>query len=356
MKKPLTLFLVFFISWLYPAANPIMLESLFLEVYFEDEKWFLVIDNYMLDPTDYTFEGIYITCNDGPLYIKDDFLPDPTQSITILSNECLYTPVEIPRAGDSIHSYMDNSWGYFEFTTLVWNDTLPSPVCGPLEGQSLVITMVYKTFEITEWWLVKNDLSTWNHHGSFAGYVLDLYNNPVADALIHYIDDEYIDNPYNQFDALWTNDLGYFEIDDLPARNYTVSKISKDSQSFFPNEIISIEPGENYHEFTIDYIVGTGDKAHQKGTQVTNFPNPFERTTIFEIDLEPGRSVSQAYLKILDLNGRTVSIKPLPINYQNPGKLSFNWTKPGHLASGEYLYVLCLDGKYEAQGKMIITP
>ena len=48
MKKLLIFLLLFLFMAIYTQANPIMPESLFSEVYFENNDWYLVIDHEIL--------------------------------------------------------------------------------------------------------------------------------------------------------------------------------------------------------------------------------------------------------------------------------------------------------------------
>jgi len=363
MKKFITLLILALLVSISASANPIMPESLIAEVYFENGEWYLAIDNELLLVYGIEdFENIQIFCNDGPLLLSPGFLPDFSQYFTILTNENLLTPVEIQRSGDYIVSnWYDPNYGLVEFTELIWNDNLPSPVCGPFEGQSLSVVLFPVSYEDYEWWLVKNNSplisgGSYVTYGTFSGYVYDLNNIPVPNARIDYVESSYIQFPYNSFDTLLTNDTGYFTISNLPARNYHISNIYKDNQQFFVNEYISIEPDSiNFYEFTIDYIVGQKDIETSEFYKVSNFPNPFNKSTVFLIEREGNLPLNDAYIEICNLDGKIVSILPVNNIPDINGKIKINWPNSSGFGVGNYIYSLHEGKNILTSGKMIIS-
>lgn len=346
------------------AANPISIQSLIRQIMFdEDDNWSIVIENMLInniDPEDFD-EVVHISCNAGPLVFKEDFLPDLTQSTTVITNEDLVYALDIPRAGDSVLSYMDDGWFNIEFMTMNWNDTLPSPVFGPLEGQALSLTFFQTTMEDTEWWIVKDGTPSTNYglgdcdcYGTFTGHVYDLVGNPVPGATIHYIDESYIEFPYNPFDELITDNEGFFTIEDLPARNYYILRITKPGKSFFIEEYIPIEPGNNMYDFTIDYLIGDFEQEATTGISISNFPNPFDHSTVFEIRTVNPNSLKGAVLLITDMTGKTLAVIPLGNISIGDGTGKLKWRRPDGLAPGNYLYTLIQDNQPEAWGKMTI--
>ncbi len=361
MKNQLILCLLTLLISVNLAANPIVPENLIAEIYFEDEEWYIALDNMFIEFWGIAdFEEVVITCNAGQLMIKDDFLPNLQQNYTILSNEDLYVPIQINRGGDIITTDLES----FELTTFEWNDQLPSPVCGPFPGQGLYVWPVMISDWEMEYWLVKNDNPVTVSAGignlecvaTFEGYVLDLNANPVANANIFYIGQSYIQYPYNQFDELWTDDAGYFEIGFLPARNYIIQKIKKATSTFYLDTVLSLEPGINYHEFIIDYNVGLTESDAPALASVRNFPNPFQDRTIFRISLPPDKKNVKGHITICSLDGTTTSLLPLRDISPKSGAHQIEWARPGGLSAGEYLYYLNLDGRNEARGKMMVGP
>jgi hypothetical protein len=364
MKKHILMLCTGFLLAGMLAANPIMIESLIRQIIFDEEdNWSIVIENMMInaiDPQDFD-EVVHISCNAGPLVFKEDFLPELTQETTVITKEDLLYPLNIPRAGDSVLSSMDDGWFSFDFMPMVWNDTLPSPVFGPLAGQALSLTYFNKTMEDTEWWIVKDGSPTTNYglgncdcYGTFSGYVYDLAGNPVPGTTIHYIDESYVEFPFNPFDELNTDNEGFFSIDELPARNYFILRITKPGNSFFIEEYIAIEPGANTYDFTIDYLVGEPEKEAGNGISVSNFPNPFDYHTVFEIQRGHRKSLKGAVLQITDIVGRTMAVIPLGNAGNGDGTDRIWWNRPDGLAPGNYMYILILDNHPEARGKMTI--
>lgn len=339
-----------------------MPESLIAEVYFENEEWFLVIDNMLLWSFGIEdFDSIHIYCNNGQLLLNPDFLPNLSQDFTILTNDNLLSPIEINRSHDTITSYWyDSYYGEFEFTTLIWSNILPSPVCGPLEGQSLSIIMIPVEDMMYEWWLVKNNNplingGSYQTKGTFSGYVFDLNNVPVANARINYIDPYYIQTPYNCFDTLITDNNGYFFIDNLPARNYHISNIIKNYQAFSVNEYISIEPNSvNFKEFTIDYIVGYQGLEINQEYKISCFPNPFINKTDFIIDCKKNQPLNNAHIKICNLGGKVITLIPINNLPDKNGQIRIKWSNSAGIREGNYIFSLHQEHDILATGKLII--
>ncbi|MEZ5198621.1 MAG: hypothetical protein R2764_20215 [Bacteroidales bacterium] len=363
MKKLVTFFAFMLIYINYSQSNPIMPESLIAEVYFENDDWYLAIDNELLFVYGIEdFENIQIFCNDGQLIFVNGFLPDLSVSYTIITNDNLINPVEIERSGDIItSSWYDPVNGNIGFTTLAWNDVLPSPVFGPLEGQSLSIVMIPVEEYIYEWWLVKNSnpyIFGWpdNTYGTFAGCVLDINHIPVPNARIDYIESYYIEFPYNVFDTLITNDTGYFSIPYMPARNYYITKIVKNNMAYFINDYISIEPDSvNFYEFNIDYIVGQPDVKTSENYKISNFPNPTNGNTEFVIDCKGNQPPDNAYIKINDINGKKLTVLPVSNPPDGNGQIKINWQNQSGLEVGNFIYTLIQGDDILATGKMMIT-
>ena len=362
MRKIILVLISVLIIANYSPANPIVPESLFAEVYFENNEWYLAIDNMLLEVYGIEdFENIQIFCNDGPLLLEPGFMPDFSQMYTILTNEHLINPVEIERTSDCITSFWDDPYfGYLEFTTLSWNDVLPSPVCSPFEGQALSIIMIPIEDMMYEWWLVKNNnpLTTggsYNVYGSFEGYIYDQNNIPIPNARIQYIEPYYLQVPYNCFDTLITDNTGYFTIS-IPARNYYVSHVHKNNQQYFINEYVSIEPDSiNFYEFTIDYIVGYQNFEIVKNFNIYNFPNPFVKQTEFVIDCKINQPLNNSHIRIRDMSGKVLSILPVSNLPDEKGQIKIKWLNSACLGAGHYIYSLYQDQDILATGKMIIS-
>lgn len=364
MKKQILSLVATLIFSIYSFSNPIMPESIIAEVYFENDEWFLLIDNEFLWIYEIeNFENLQIYCSNGLLDIKDDFLPDSTQMFTILTNDDLYTPIEILKTGDFLQSFLTNSiYGTIEFTYLEWNDVLPSPVCGPSEGQSLSIIGILVGEYDYEWWLVKNSAplingggGSYSEFGSFSGYIYDQNNVPVEGATIQYIDPFYQQQFWTYFDTLITDNNGYFELEYLPARNYFISHIYLDNQQFEIEEYVSIEPESlNFNEYVIDYTVGYQNEKDIQDIEINNYPNPFFKTTQFIINTGNKINLDDVSIYIYDLNGRIVSIAPVRSISGIDDRITCFWNNSTNLPSGNYIYHLLQNENVLAFNKMTI--
>jgi len=366
MKNQLLLLVLASFVSLHILGNPIIPESLFAEIYFENEEWFLLIDNMCLESYDIeNFDNIHITSSDGVLLLSESFLPEFQQSYTILTNEDLVSPVDISKENGWISSYCNHpDFGTIYFTYLKWGDNLNDPVKGPYEGQSLIVNYYYHDdFELEGWLLKNNDpiinggysYTTW---GSLAGYVFDVNNVPVPHVFIEYLDAGYLNCPLNPFDSVFTNDSGYFEIYFLPARNYHICKLYKENLLFNVDEYLSIEPDScTYLDFYIDYSVGIADReqALKNKIEIYNKPNPFHYKTEFVLNFPDVEIPQNLSIIMTGLNGSIKIIIPVETPASIENIIATEWENSLNLTPGQYLYSLT-DGKNTlASGKMMIS-
>ena len=348
-------------------SNPIMPESLIAEVYFEEDEWFLLIDNDLLIIYGIEdFQNISICSKNGYFIFKDDFLPDFTQN-TIVTNDALEVPVELDKVQDYLFSAYFNTITseYIEFTELSWSDYPGEFVGGPNEGQSLIITAIYGwpySYDI-EWWLVKNNDPLllgggWDIYGQFQGYLFDENSNPVADAEISYISSYYQQIPGIKFQHLITNENGYFFHEQMYAKNWHITGVIKDSIVYPMDIYISIEPDEVLTmDLSVDLTTGIPNRDNTKLATIGNYPNPFNGKTTFTINYKGYPGFENGYINISDLSGRTISIVPLSRSNFTNNQCEMVWQsdKGSGMPAGNYLYSLIIDGSKVATGKMIIN-
>lgn len=227
MKSFILIIIVLLSLSFYARSNPIVPESLIVEVYFEDDEWYAVVDCFLMEMFGInTFQEIEIYCSDGQFIFREDFLPDFNNYNTIITRDALQYPIELDPVNDYIHAY----WvGGFDFLELDWGSSPGNPVSGPYEGQALEVVFVYgdEYYNYTFWLVKANEPFYFPTQsvvrGIFNGYLLDNNNSPIPDAEIRYVSEYLMQSVYN-FPPLITDETGYFCHDELLARNYHLYK------------------------------------------------------------------------------------------------------------------------------------
>jgi len=357
MKTYIFILLIFFGLGIQTFSNPIMPEALVAEVYFEEGEWYMMIDNMMLDLFGIeNFQDIYISCNDGYLNFKDDFLPDFNYYCTLVSNEALLSPVDV----NPISDYIAVDWnGGFDFMDLYWSNSPTASVSGPDDGQALVVSYVWgdENYNYT-FWLVKatepcNFWGSCNDRGVFDGYIVDQFEIPIPNAEIRYVSPYLMQASY-VFPALITNDSGYFCHNNLFARNYHIYEIVIDDVVYEYDQYISVEPDQtNTYTFLMDFTV-IPENPDLSAAYITNYPNPFSSQTTFSISLPAGSNPSDIDLKISDMLGRFVNtIEVDRCNFED-NKVHMKWENDLPLVSGNYIVLLISNGAVLASNNIII--
>jgi hypothetical protein len=334
-----------------------MPEALIVEVYFEDDEWYAVVDCFLMELLGIdTFQEIAIYCSDGPFIFKEDFLPDFTTYTTIITNDALEYPRELNPENDFIYV---NWSGGFNFMNLEWGSTPDAPVSGPGEGQALVVAFVWgdEYYNYTFWLVKANEPSYLPTQsvikGVFSGYILDQNNAPIPNAEIRYVSEYLMQATYN-FPPLITDETGYFCNDNLFARNYHLYKIVIDGADYEFDEYVAIEPDEiNSYTYTMDFTRVT-ENPDPSFARLINYPNPFSTQTVFTAELPAGLANCDLTLKISDVLGKVVSIVIIDSKTIGDNKLTLNWENDIPLKPGNYFVSVTADGAILATQKISI--
>jgi hypothetical protein len=357
MKRILFVFFLVLSVSLRPNANPIFPESLVMEVYFEGDEWFIVVDNFVLEMFDVeTFQEVEMFSGSGLFVFKEDFLPDFANYYTVITQDALVYPHQVSRVSDHISTYV---YGGYPLMDLAWGTSPTSPVKGPFEGQSLVLVFVYEDNNYDPlFWLCKASVPYFTGgngtvSGTFDGYLFDQNSNPVANAEIKYVPDELTNPPYF-FPPLTTDQSGYFFKQEMPARNYHLHQVVIDGVDYDFDEYISIEP-DSVNSYNFNMVITQVPDLLRSGTvKITNSPNPFSDKTVFNIDLDEKQHFQNMNLIISDMAGRILSVIPLNGFVSNDQKMKFSWENNHQLPSGSYLISLSDSGKTISTCKMTI--
>ena len=320
-------------------SNPIPPPNLIVEVYFDDSEWVLVVDNMYLWAWGLEdFEDVAINSSGGLAYINPDVVPDPDESVTLLTVDDLTLPLEIDPVEDHIVVWV--SEGY-TLCDLEWGPDPDDIVSGPEPWQSIVISCVAFS---PDWdyifWPVKGAshncyATSCSKHGVFTGYVTDQYGNPVPDAEICYLSDNLLFSDFG-FGHIITGVSGQYQHNYMPARNYHIGKIMFDDTEYPADEYISIEPGDTtIMNFTI-YLTGLETLAMVGRYGMRNYPNPFTDATTFTV-IMPDENINHATtIEIYDMLGNFIEQIPVGSN-GNKRKEEIYWNPGSGLQPGNYL-------------------
>ncbi len=368
MKK-LIILLVLLCAWLPGLkSNPIMPGSLVIEVYFEDDTWYLEIDNYLLDIFGInTFENIFVETKNGSFFFKEDFLPDFSNEVTIVTKDALIFPIDLDKIEDCIFCYYYDTQtdDFFIFTELYWGSYPYSEVGGPYENQSLKIVMVpLPPPDYNDWWLVKDDNPTIGEHdwfyvyarGTYKGFLYDENGNSVSNAEIKYLPDNYLNTGQLEFEPLMTNEFGFFIHEHLFCRYYHITSVIADGMEYYLDEVIAIEPGSILEmDLTIDLSTGIPVPKNSEYFMLSNYPNPFGYSTTFEFSIPKNSTFKNGKIEIKDILGRHLEEINFYPGQSNQEEYKLIWKNNNEFPVGQYYYNLVIDGKKAASTKMIIS-
>ncbi len=349
MKKAITCLFIIIVGILF--ANPIAEGPYITEIYFDETGWSLELYSMMIDGN---LDNCKISSNAGDAY----FLPGisfPQETIIVVTQDDLQTPLLIDEEGDYITSY----YGEYEVSWCTFG-TLLTMVLAPADEQSLVPVSFSSTGGMTtDVSFCKDNTPTLggiNNNGGilgiFSGYVYDSLMNPVSNVQI-----EHFPYNYNSPDVL-TNENGYFE-KEMYAMNFYCDIHLGTLASM--DSIISIEPDSlNYYEFIFDdYVCSNNHEISLPSSyyNLTNYPNPFNPST--EISFSVLQTSSSVTIEIFNSRGQKLKVLPVILSPESSfGKGTVTWDgtnkKGKQVPSGVYFYKLVSNGKELATNKMLL--
>lgn len=324
-------------------ANPIPPVGIIVEVFFEGDDWFLVADNYCMEMYGLeSFEDVEISCSGGWFNFKPDFLPDFSSPRTLITKDALLNNVSINPVADQI--WVDFP-GCYSYDFLEWGSSPQAQVNGPLQGQTLILSLLTSNMNWDYvWFTVKGDspdcyYSGCNHSGIFEGFVTDENGNPVVNSEIIYLPDYFYSGGY-YFTHIYTNTTGFFHADYLPAKNYHIHKIIYEEIEYAVDEYISIEPNETTSmDFEI-VLTETGENPSKQQAGIFSSPNPTSEATTFKIDLPATYQNEKPMLIITNMMGKIVDIVEIRTSQIKNNQATISWEKEASLPSGNYIVVL----------------
>lgn len=353
-------------------ANPIMvpLPPIINEIYFDtNQNWTIELNTLYWDNLDFNY--ITIETSSG----SSGFIPGiiPTDSVTLINQSNLITPLFIDPNGDYIKFFgIDNyikSEFYFYFGNIQYS------YISPLNDAQSYVTKVYDGYMAHFYYLIKEtnpSIGCFNNPypvpGIFTGQIVDHDSIPLTDVKIdckvtsynyetHPIYDPFTYGHNLYYDLQIHADAGgNFYNNALFARDYDLMFYSKDGNYQYDTTIrISIEPDSiNYFNFVLDttrIYVGI-NQPWLPDCKINVYPNPvFDNTTI-SFDIGNDILGKNAIIKIFTSSGNLIKIIPIPNNrITSESNIRFDFSK---FAAGNYYCNLEIDGFKVASNKIVV--
>jgi len=251
--------LMIILGWLSISANPIMVVTLFTEIYFEGDEWQIEIPCEVLNAFGTNdLDNVRIVTSQG----FSQFNPGIScgaYDVLVISNNDLINQIIINKTGDFINFQTFHSGQWWDMTPFYFGDYAGSEVNPLFEGQSYVLALLYHEEIYNDWWLVKESSPSigisWApvSRGTFHGYVFDINYNPVQDIQIEYCDEAYF-TMGSTILPIYTDSNGFFENTEMFAKNYGLS-IEIDNINLY-DSIITVEPNDStYLEIVLEFEV-----------------------------------------------------------------------------------------------------
>ncbi|MFO7897041.1 MAG: FlgD immunoglobulin-like domain containing protein [Candidatus Cloacimonadales bacterium] len=199
---------------------------------------------------------------------------------------------------------------------------------------------------------------TVSSYGTFAGYVFDAEQNPVADVLL---EPNFYPGPNRE--PITTDATGHFAAE-LPGKNYSFY-IHLDYLASITDTTITIEPDSlNYYEFVFaDYVSSADDQLENPATayQLSNFPNPIYlpttgRAAVTEFKILWDDTNSAAKAEIVIFNSKGQKVKTLSLAASNQASLTWDGRdRAGDICpAGVYFSKLIVEKQEVANSKMLL--
>jgi hypothetical protein len=344
MKKFITFLFLILVGVLF--ANPILPGPIITELYRNGENWQISLHNLMmyeftLDNCALSFGSGFSEFNDGIEFYED----------LIVTSEDLQDSLYLDWESDLIHTYFDDGNGLMEID--VWsyspNGYWSNNVNPLYDSQSLreIEPMMDYEFMLKDS-NIENGLRT---RGTLEGFVFDVDNNPIENATIEfYRDENWLENI---FIPAVTDEQGSFNTL-LYAKNYEVSACINGIA--YLDSFLTIEPDSTtYVEFCTNYnqsSVGNHDISSPSSHHLSNFPNPFNPSTVISFNLT---TEITGNIEIQIFNSKGQKINQFSI-FNNQSSISWDGTNliGKSCPSGVYFYKLVSHGKELAVNKMLL--
>jgi len=357
MLRRLFVLFFFLLGSVLLLANPIVPGPKIVRLNRAGNAWQLVLFNeameeYNLDNCGLSFGGCFSAFNSGIEFYD----------YATVSNLDLVTPLEINWTTDTLITYFDQGYGFWEADEWCFGPNISwlSSVNPLLDGQSLI-----RVYPYYDWLMYVKDSNLeggLRTRGYLEGYVYDYQNNPVSGATIRY----YRLNSWTQyiFDPEVTNTTGYY-CSETYAKNYDVSVIIDNLvyiDTFLtvePDSVITVDFYTDYHPSGADdYEVS----LPASGYNLSNYPNPFNPTTEISFNLTTNLHALPR-IEIYNSKGQKVKVlecsNSFAANTRNSySSCSVTWNgldengKP--VTSGVYYYKLISGDKELAANKMLL--
>ena len=346
MKYLLVLF--FLISVSLSNANIIIPGPYAYELQWIDEEWHLELKNSYVDPPTLCF--CYLYCNAGFSYFND--IAFPPYQYTVVTKEDLNIPLELDPENDEIVLGWEGPYGSEPSCHVNYGNSHYS--MPPLEGESLVREYFADPVLPLAFALYCRDNSPTmgqtnddiGFTGTFSGSVINDQGDPLPGVVIEY------------FPPLGANQIisdlsGEFSLEMKTVR-YDIEV--KYNEVTYINTTIRVAPDSNtVRTFVLPITHSSPSLAILSNTKLSNYPNPFNPSTIISFDLTAEHAENA---ELIIYNSKGQKVKKFEIINLKSGINEMVWNGKDErnipVASGVYYARLKGDGIVLKECKMLL--
>jgi hypothetical protein len=368
MKKTILIALALFLGGFNAFSNPIAPPKVISELYIvNDSTWYLeLVFSSPYNNSIINFNGLSLSSSSGTCLFKTG-IRIITDSIIVITNDSLQTPLYLHRNGDFI-----SITGSTISDQITFGDFLNSQIAAPFAGQSIVNynyscldgysnpSSLYLLVKENNPSIGQNPFQPTVYMGTFTGVVYDKLHRPLSGIIVgdpNYYYGAPASLCLSYFHLAMTDSTGHFSVNEYSGRYYIAFFLS--STATFYDSIVNIEPNTiNYFEFTIDSLnASIGTNSLNKEISTSCFPNPSNSGTTITFEIPLNHSIQKILIKIYDNSGEMVRI--IPVNPEmNSTKYAVNWdgnSDSGRVSAGTYYYTIEIDGRKIASKKIIVN-
>ena len=321
------------------------------ELFFPDQdKWILELDisgGYVYES--WMFDSVCISSKSGTAKIKLSVFQEG-QSIFLVTRDSLLDTLSIDPSGDFIKIITYESfWGFDEplIDSLIFGDYPGATVSAIQNGFSVCRPPPYRSFfakDKSPTIGLPNDTS--GTCGTLKGYMYDIENEQISEGEF-WFDNKLFFNADGQFHtrvfAHKTEIISIYNIDNHFIRIDTLKLDVEPDSTYFRDIHLQID-------YSVDII--SQEKLPDAGLLFRNYPNPFNSTTTFLLNLPPDLKNKGSSIIIYNIQGQLIN----KIDFNASNRILWHGeNKQGVIqASGIYFYTLVLDNIIKKSGSVIL--
>lgn len=334
-------------------SNPIILPQAFIsELMFDgNNNWILEISFQYSEPYyKQKYDSICIGTSGGFSRIKLENIKDGT-NLFVITSDSLVTPLSINKSGDCIklYSFLSSQYSQVLVDSLCFGN-YPNSVIDSLQSGYSIERLFYNLYSKDKTPTIGLPNDTVGTCGTIKGYIYDNNNNPVTKGIF------ILDNPISI-----QNDGSYST--KVYSRKVTFKRMFYNyAPNTFQNVYIdsinlNINPDFIYAKdihILSDLMAGVKEKKYSTNDdiKIMNYPNPFNSSTTFKIEVPSSFQNKQSRINIYNSLGKRI----LTINFRNNSQVIWDGKdfNGNSVSSGVYYYQLILANKKSKSGSMIL--